>query len=317
MPNVHNNLSELFTGIADAIRSKTGSGDPIVADEFPAAIEAIAAGGGSTEEWINDGNTHIWISLEETRTSPKLRFCVNGTVTVDWGDGSEPDTLTGTSVTSTKNTSTHEYGKIGEYVITLSGGEIGFKGASNMTDLSSPLYYAKHTVTKIELGDNVSNIGDSAFASCNWLKSVKIPNHITNFGGRAFANCSSLQSINIPDGVTSFPTWLLANCYSLPSINIPDGVTSIGESALRVGYSLRGVITIPASVMSIDTYAFMSCSGVMVYDFTKHTSVPTLVSNTAFTNISGGCEIRVPAALVDEWKAATNWATYAANIVGV
>ena len=40
----HKNLSELFTAIADAIREKTGSTDPIVADDFPEAILAIQTG---------------------------------------------------------------------------------------------------------------------------------------------------------------------------------------------------------------------------------------------------------------------------------
>lgn len=41
----YDNLDSLFTGIADAIRSKTGGTDPIVADNFPAAIAAIESGG--------------------------------------------------------------------------------------------------------------------------------------------------------------------------------------------------------------------------------------------------------------------------------
>ena len=41
----YNSLSELFTAIADAIRSKTGSTEPIVANDFPAAIDSISAGG--------------------------------------------------------------------------------------------------------------------------------------------------------------------------------------------------------------------------------------------------------------------------------
>ena len=52
------------------------------------------------------------------------------------------------------------------------------------------------------------------------------------------------------------------------------------------------------------------------YDFTSHTSVPSLGIN-AFSNIPSDCEIRVPAALYDEWVAATNWSTYASNIVAV
>ena len=53
------------------------------------------------------------------------------------------------------------------------------------------------------------------------------------------------------------------------------------------------------------------------YDFTACTAVPTLSNKNAFNGIAADCQIRVPAALAGEWKAATNWATYASHIVGV
>ena len=37
-------LTELFTNIANAIRAKTGSTEPIIAEDFPSAIEAIDVG---------------------------------------------------------------------------------------------------------------------------------------------------------------------------------------------------------------------------------------------------------------------------------
>ena len=37
-------LTDLFTNIANAIRAKTGSTEPIVAEDFPSAIEAIPVG---------------------------------------------------------------------------------------------------------------------------------------------------------------------------------------------------------------------------------------------------------------------------------
>lgn len=46
MANTHDNLTELFSGIAAAIRSKTGSTAKIKADNFPSAINAIEAGSG-------------------------------------------------------------------------------------------------------------------------------------------------------------------------------------------------------------------------------------------------------------------------------
>lgn len=44
MANRHQNLSALFTAIADAIRAKTGGTAQITADSFPDAISAISAG---------------------------------------------------------------------------------------------------------------------------------------------------------------------------------------------------------------------------------------------------------------------------------
>ena len=40
----HDSLSALFTDIADAIRSASGSSEPIIADQFPASIRAIECG---------------------------------------------------------------------------------------------------------------------------------------------------------------------------------------------------------------------------------------------------------------------------------
>lgn len=51
------------------------------------------------------------------------------------------------------------------------------------------------------------------------------------------------------------------------------------------------------------------------FDFTACATVPTLAYNNIF-DLPYDCQIRVPAALVNEWKAATNWSTYADHIVG-
>jgi hypothetical protein len=54
-----------------------------------------------------------------------------------------------------------------------------------------------------------------------------------------------------------------------------------------------------------------------MYDFTSHTSVPTLSNTDAFSGIPSDCVIKVPVALYDEWSTATNWSTYASQIVAV
>jgi hypothetical protein len=275
----------------------------------------------------DDGKTRIYIRLEEGRTSPMLGICPNGTVTVDWGDGTTPDTLTGTSTTTVKWTPNHVYAAPGEYVIKLTvDGAMGFYGQSSSNNGSAILRYSssadnrnyvyQNSVQKIEIGNGVTSIGQYAFYTCNSLESITMPDGVTSIGQYAFSVCKSLASITMPDGVTSIEQSAFATCYALASITMPNSVTSIEQSAFAYCYSLAS-ITMPDGVTSIGRSSFARCYCVAFYDFTAYTTVPTLAHTNAFTNIPADCQIRVPAKLVDEWKAATNWSTYASHIVGV
>ena len=296
----------------------------------------------------DDGKTRIYIRLEEGRTSPMLGVCPNGTVTVDWGDGTTPDTLTGTGTTTVEWTPNHAYSTPGEYVIKLTvNGTMGFYGDfgsgcailrySSGSDNRNSVY--RNSVQKIEIGNGVTSIGQNAFYNCYSLSSITIPDGVTSIENYVFMQCYSLSSITIPDSVTSIRQNAFSGCYSLSSITIPDSVTSIGQYVFMQCYSLSSItipdgvtsienyvfyncyslssITIPDSVTSIASSAFYNCYSVAFYDFSNHTSVPTLASIDAFTDIPADCQIRVPASLVDTWKVATNWSTYANHIVGV
>ncbi len=298
----------------------------------------------------DDGKTRIYIHIEEGRTSPMLGCCPNGTVTVDWGDGTTPDMLTGTSTSTVKWTPTHNYAAPGDYVIKLTvSGTMGFYGSGSLNQYAALLRYSstsdsrnrvyQNAIRKVEIGngvtsirgytfygcsslssitipDGVISIGNSTFYDNRSLSSITIPNGVTSIGFSVFSNCSSLSSITIPNGVTSIGTRVFSNCSSLSSITIPNGVTSIGTYVFSNCSSLSST-TIPNGMTSIGDGAFYGCSGIKSYDFTAATAVPALTNTDAFSAIAADCEIRVPASLADSWKAATNWATYADHIVGV
>lgn len=300
----------------------------------------------------DDGETRIYITLNEGRTSPSLACCPNGTVTVDWGDGTEPNFLTGTDTSKSgwKQTPRHNYAAPGDYVITLTvDGQMALYGDSatysavlchavNYDDRNLNRAYLR-SVRKIELGNGITSINAYTFHSCYGLKTITVPYGVTTFDTYAFYNCDELSEIVIPNSVTNINTYAFSGCTSvsgiiipesitkleqaifysmrgLGNIVIPDSITSIASNAFRYCYNITNII-IPGSVASIGATTFDGCYGVRYYDFTRHTAVPELSNVNAFNTIAADCEIRVPAALADAWKAATNWATYADYIVGV
>lgn len=241
------------------------------------------------------GDTEIDIQLGIGRNKPYLGCCPDGTVEIDWGDGSAHDTLTGTSTSELKSIQ-HTYPDTGEMFtirLHMESGSLGFIGTDSSSTCSQVLYNGtigqingqrayQNAVKAIRLGSNVTSIGSSAFNCCTSLASVTIPNSVTSIGLQAFYICTSLTSMTIPDGVTNISNSAFSSCYSLTSVTIPEGVTSIDNYAFEHCYSLTSMtipdgvtsisnntfnncysltsVTIPDSVTSIGTYAFGSCT---------------------------------------------------------
>ena len=267
----------------------------------------------------DDGKTRLYIKIAANgRMNVPLYFSqtvANG-VTIDWGDGSTTQTLTGTG---NKNT-THTYASIGDYIITLkvTSGTLDLgNGNSAYSVMGSTTNNGKvycNMLQRAEIGSSVTSIGNSAFKNCSSLSSIVIPSGVTSIENSAFQNCYSLSSIVIPSNVTSIGNSTFNGCYSLSSIVIPSNVTSIGNTAFNGCYSLSSIV-IPSNVTSIGNSTFSYCTGMSYYDFRASQSVPTLSNTNAFNNIPSDCKIVVPDSLYSSWTTATNWSTYKSKIV--
>ena len=288
------------------------------------------------------GNTEIDVSMPYGRLSPTLTICVNGEITVDWGDNTTPDTVTGTSLT-TRKAVPHTYASEGDYTISIHvvSGKYAFYNSSSYlilckgTTANSSRVYANciqiirlgsgitsignyafqycSSLASITIPNTVTSIGKSAFYYCYSLANITIPNTVTSIGGSAFNTCSSLASVTIPNTVTSIGTYAFSNCSSLASVTISHTVTSISDYEFQNCYSLAS-ITIPDTVTSIGNNAFSSCYGMAEYHILP-TTPPTLGSSV-FGSIQSDCKIYVSSASLSTYQTASNWSTYASYMVG-
>ena len=189
----------------------------------------------------DDGKTRLYCRFEEGRLHPYLGIGLNGTVVIDWGDGSATSTLTGTSLTDAQ-VADHVYASGGDYVITLTvtSGSAQIYGNSSITFLlrksgSSSSYNSlvySNSLVKVQLGTDIG-IGTNAFNSCHSLASITIPSGVTSIGAYAFNNDYGLGEIHFkpttPPKCANSNAWtnLQTDCI----IYVPTGSLSAYTSA--------------------------------------------------------------------------------------
>lgn len=193
----------------------------------------VASGGGSDMPVIGDGKTYLYIKIAaKGRMDVPLYFSqtVGNGVTIDWGDGSAPQTLSGEGY---KNT-THKYKDVGEYTISLNPAdgctlELGssYYDYSVMGSIGSSKTVYCNMLQAVEIGNSVTSIKREAFKYCYSLASVVIPNSVTSIGSSAFYNCASMAFYDFSQ-CTSVPTLGGTSVFSsIPSdckIVVPDAL---------------------------------------------------------------------------------------------
>lgn len=182
-------------------------------------------------------------------------------------------------------------GKCGENLIWNFDKESGIlyiQGSGDMYDYDysydpAPWSY-NDRIIEIQMSDQITSIGSSAFANCCNLEKITLSKKIKRIGDFAFFNCNRLKYINLPEGLETIEDAAFTYCYSLTNLEIPSTVVELDEPFLiwpPIGYHLESVsiladfttierwfsecyylkcIELPASVTSIDYGAFEHCN---------------------------------------------------------
>lgn len=264
-----------------------------------------------------DGKTRLYCTFEDFNKSFYFGLGVNGTVTIDWGDESATDTLTGTNNATIQNIQ-HTYATAGDYLITLtvSSGTFAFLGGSsstylfrgNTSNVIANMAYAR-CLKKIEMGTGAYMRNYGLFYCVN-LETITINSNTFAGSTNLFCGCSNLKFATIPNsspiGTGLFQYNAVAEYLCLPktidsntignslaydSFNIkrlvlPNATTTVGTSIAYYNISLSEVY-LSNNITSIKSSAFAGCYNL------KKVTIPasvTSIETKAFQNCYGVTE---------------------------
>ena len=187
---------------------------------------------------------------------------------------------------------------------------------SNVTDIAN-VSFEWYGALKEVYFPKVKTIGGNAFYKAyNLGGAIDMP-EVTSIGGNAFSG-TSITGVNFPK-LTVLNARVLSECGKLTSVCLPL-VTAIKTAALSSCTTLT-TLDLP-SVTFLDDQAFGDCISLETLILRSDT-VCTMAYQTALTSWNGATSsliaqgkgyVYVPAALVDSYKAATNWSVFADQI---
>ena len=157
----------------------------------------------------------------------------------------------------------------------------------------APSAFKACTLTGVEVPAGITDIPDSAFESCQSLKTCSLPDTVTSIGSKAFYCCSFLRSsvinpgltyigprafyrvefdsVTVPPSLTEIGAYALAGMEAA-ELRISEGVTSLGEGAMQNSNCSLIHLYLPASVEKIGKDCFyytFSRSQIHYNGFTK------------------------------------------------
>ena len=110
-----------------------------------------------------------------------------------------------------------------------------FKGEKYVIN-NNAFYDSK--IESVIISAGVTEIGESAFESCNNLTEVIIGDSVTSIGKGAFSYCDSLESLTIGSSVELINDAAFSYCNSLVSVTISDSVIGMGENVFYGCYMI-------------------------------------------------------------------------------
>lgn len=220
-----------------------------------------------------DGTTKIKVDLDDILLNPYLKiiiggssYGVDGTVTVNWGDGIEEDIIGHIDSPYIQSSDIiytgHTYSQGGKYTISLKPTEdttiYFYNGILNGNGSNDAYYHS--CVTDVFVGNQVC-VSYAGLAYLNHLKTVSLPMNIT-FDERQSSNLRNLymvSHINIPNTILRILSSCFNECSRLRTVSLPDSIIEIQNSSFYANSLLKRII-VPYNTTYIRNSSFYTCT---------------------------------------------------------
>ena len=98
----------------------------------------------------------------------------------------------------------------------------------------------REEITSLEIGDEITVIGENAFENCNNLKEVQWGSGIQEIRWQAFL-ATALTTVELPNSVTVIQDFAFNWCEKLHTVKLPESIELIGVGAFASSKSLQSV----------------------------------------------------------------------------
>lgn len=183
----------------------------------------------------------------------------------------------------------------------------------NITEIPTDGFRGWQAIEHIDM-PSVISVGQYACYNCVGLLEIDLP-ECESIGNYAFYNNTSVARINLPKLQTT-GTNALRQLTSLTEVTLPS-LNTLGGTAFQKSTSLERV-DLPVC-KSIGANAFNGCS-VLATLILRSSTVCTMANVNALTGTPIASKtgfVFVNDSLVDTYKSASNWSTYASQIKGL
>ena len=159
-----------------------------------------------------------------------------------------------------------------------------------VTDIPAYLFYNCASITLMTL-PNVKNIGTAAFRECSKLTTLNLGRNLVNIGNEAFYGCTNVTKLTFPNTTQSIGNSAFYNCSSVTEVTVGTGLKSIGSYGFYGCKSFTALI-LPDTFVTMGESAFEGCNKLTV---AKLGNSLTAVPAKAFKNCPSLSEMVIPA----------------------